>query len=279
MCGFMDVSKIGKSLCNVGLFDEGTAVQSFDGLNSALEYCENELLKTFYLKRDALDRQHRRPPVPKLIGMHSIPLVWFTIDLCIDVPLSHSSNVLEEAFFSSPRRDQLSMVAAATLEEHQESTQQLTWLAHEQPLKLILQTFLGLTEKDEGFWQRSVPFFERRSYAAGTILYSSGDTPDGFYLLETGILIAKYRLAQGTSFSEVILAGSTCGELPFLSSTPRTSTTLAECDSIVWVLDNHKWSAIQNQNPELVQELLIVGLKLTSERMTTITSYMLLTNM
>ena len=174
---------------------------------------------------------------------------------------------LEEPVFNSPRRNQLRTVATTTLEEHQSST---NYGLHDQPLQLILQTFSALSDKDDDFWQTSVSFFEKRSFAAGTVLYNSGDVPDGFYLLERGLLKAKYGLPQGT-FSEVIVAGATCGELPFFSSTLRTSTTIAETDCIAWVLDNEKWSEMQEQKPEVVQELLKIGLKLTSERMDAIT--------
>lgn len=48
---------VGSSLQTVGLFDEDNKVQVFRDMNSALEYSENELLKTFYRRRDALTQQ------------------------------------------------------------------------------------------------------------------------------------------------------------------------------------------------------------------------------
>ena len=47
----------GSSLQNVGLFEDDNKVQAFRDLNFALEYCENELLKTLYRHRDALTEQ------------------------------------------------------------------------------------------------------------------------------------------------------------------------------------------------------------------------------
>lgn len=58
ICGNSMDGDIGRSLCNVGLFDTENReeeVQYFASLNSALEYCENYLLKSFYdRQRDAL---------------------------------------------------------------------------------------------------------------------------------------------------------------------------------------------------------------------------------
>lgn len=46
--------EVGKGLRNVGLWQEGNGVEFFEELNGALEYCENELLRTFYRQHEAL---------------------------------------------------------------------------------------------------------------------------------------------------------------------------------------------------------------------------------
>lgn len=127
-----------------------------------------------------------------------------------------------------------------------------------------------MSDKSEDFWRKSTKYFIRKTYPAGTVIYSSGDSPNGFYILETGILKAKYRLPQGT-FTEVIVAGATCGELPFFSDTDRTATTFAERDSVAWMLSDEMWEELQREQPDIARELLKVGLKLTSERMDAIT--------
>ena len=97
-----------------------------------------------------------------------------------------------------------------------------------------------------------------------------GEAADGFYILESGMLKAKYDLPQG-NYSELIVAGTTCGELPFFSSTVRTSTTHAERDCVTWMLSQEKWTTMQEKHPAISQEMLKVSLKLTSERMDAIT--------
>ena len=178
--------------------------------------------------------------------------------------------------FSSPRRHHLQRVATSTLSE-QESVPLSRWQGYKQPLQLILQTFSTVSDKPEDFWYRTVPFLTRKAYKAGTILYKRGEPPDGFYLLESGILKAEYVQPQG-KFTELIVAGTTCGELPFFSGTSRTSTTTAERDCVVWMLGEEKWQDLQKNQPDIAQELLKISLKLTSERMDAITKYMLLTS-
>lgn len=148
------------------------------------------------------------------------------------------------------------------------------WKNFAQPIRIMLQTFEDVSSQNEDFWHRAAPFFERREYAAGTVLYSRGDVPDGFYLLEEGRFRADYELEQGR-YSEVILPGTTCGELPFFSETDRTGTVAAERDCIAWLLTREQFKGLEEKQPDVARELLKIGLKLTSERMNAITSYVL----
>ena len=141
-----------------------------------------------------------------------------------------------------------------------------------QPLQLMMQTFSTASGKDVDFWRPIVTYFHREEFAEGTTLYLRGDSPRAFYLLESGILRADYKLPQG-KLSELILAGTTCGELPFFSRTSRTSTTTTETACVVWILDEQSWDSVQRDRQDIAQELLKISLKLTSERMDAITRY------
>jgi SulP family sulfate permease len=179
--------------------------------------------------------------------------------------------------FSSPRRGHLNTVATTTLRDHHASRpEHKTWSSYAQPLQLILQTFTPLCSKPESFWKPCAPLFKRQIFPTGHVLYRRGDAADGFFLLESGILRAEYVLPQG-SFSELIVGGTTCGELPFFSESVRTSTTTAERECVVWALGKEDWEKCQAGMPEVARELLLVALKLTSERMESITKYMLVT--
>ncbi|KAM0146914.1 hypothetical protein ACHAQE_010519 [Botrytis cinerea] len=255
---------IGSHLRSVGLgqglvIDDGNEVTLFQDLNSALESCENELLKTLYASQQARANHngttdHLEVPASRSRGKS----------------FSHSFDTQ----FSSPRRNQLFRMATNALEET--TVPDIKYSNFKEPLRLILQTFQGLTNKNEDFWFRVVPFFTRKEYVAGTTLYRRGEPAKGFYLLEEGILRADYELPQGRYF-ESIVAGTTCGELPFFSETDRTATVVAERDCVAWLMDKKDWEDLQEKDKEVAQELLRIGLKLTSERMSAITSYVLTT--
>ncbi|PWY80648.1 sulfate transporter family protein [Aspergillus heteromorphus CBS 117.55] len=245
---------VGRSLQNVGLFEPVNGVEIFEDLNSALEFCENDYLKVFYSHREAL-----------LNGKNKASAF-------LEVPMAQGQSHLGDAVVSSPRQQYLQQAARTTLHENEMAVMApAAWSAMRQPLPLLLQTFQGLTTRNEDFWFRVCTYFVRESYAAGTVLFHEGDVPKGFYLLESGMLRAEYELPQGRYF-EIIVAGRPCGELPFFSETRRTATVKAEQDCVSWCLTTEKWQALRNQDPEIARELLTVSLKLTTERMDSITS-------
>ena len=171
--------------------------------------------------------------------------------------------------YNSPRANHLQEVAISTLRD-QDITPPVRWQDHQQPLQLILQTFSTVSDQADDFWLATPDYFVKREYTAGQKLYEVGDEPDGFFLLESGILKARYQLPQGI-YSELILAGTTCGELPFFSNTSRTATVYAETNCVAWMLDKGRWDELQAKESRVAQELLKISLKLTKERMDTIT--------
>ncbi|KAH9206924.1 sulfate transporter family-domain-containing protein [Leptodontidium sp. 2 PMI_412] len=255
MSGVNADGPLGLSLRAVGLGQDGNQVKLFADLNSALESCENELLKTFYASKDARTS-------------HTAPATHLDVPDQARAP-SHSRDIQ----FSSPRRNQLHQAARNTLDE---SPGESRCMNVEEPLRLILQAFQGLTEKTEDFWFRAIPFFVKKEHLAGTILFHRGELAKGFYLLEDGVLRADYELPQGHYF-ESIVAGTICGELPFFSETDRTATVQAERDCVTWFMDREKWEQLQRADPDVAQEMLRISLKLTCERMSAITSYVLTT--
>lgn len=254
-------SEVGRSLQMVGLFAESEdhdsipAPKLFESLNGALEACENELLIILHERNDMVAQQKEGQAQS------------------MDIPTgagAASPSAATDMSVGSPRRNFLVQAATTTLSESR-TPDVSRWKNFKQPLPLILQTFQGLTDKNEDFWFRAVSYFERCEYPKGKVLYSRGDEPDGFYLLQQGILRAEYELDQG-SYHESIVAGTTCGELPFFSETNRTSTVVTEMDCVAWLLTPEKWRELQAKDQAVAAELLKVGMKLSAERMNAITS-------
>lgn len=256
-------SELGRSLRAVGLVEDGLEVRFLPDLNSALEGCENELLKIFYARQD-VRASHTTAPT----------------STTLEVPdgknntLSPSSAGVD-VLGSSPRRTRLHEAAKKSLNQV-DAAQPPRWQSFKEPLRLILQIFQDLSDRNEDFWFRAAGYFTRREYAAGTVLFRRGEPAEAFYLVEGGILRAEYDLPQGW-LCESVVAGTTCGELPFFSETDRTATAVVERDCVVWMIDKQSWGRLQKEDPDVAQELLRISLKLTTERMSVITSYVLTT--
>jgi sulfate permease, SulP family len=246
-------SSVGSDLRAVGLGSDGINVKFMPDLNSALESCENEQLKTFYARQEAL-RVTRPSPSKNL-----------------DVPSNGSISQPFDFLSQSPRRHHLHEAARNVLTQ-QEIRRATRWQSISEPLRLMLQVFHNVSNKNEDFWFRAKPYFARREFAAGTVLYHRGEEANGFFLLERGELNAEYETPQGR-LSEPIVQGTTCGELPFFSETTRTATVRAVKDCVAWVMNSESWHRLQEEEKDVAQELLRVSLKLTTERMNAMTNY------
>ncbi|RCI15425.1 hypothetical protein L249_3462 [Ophiocordyceps polyrhachis-furcata BCC 54312] len=250
-------SQLGRDLRAVGLGMDDIEVLMLPTLNSALESCENELLKTLYA------------------GQHELNVKRKTATANLDVPAGPATPAASpfDPHLSSPRRNHLACAARETLTSAEVERPQ-RWQSFKEPLRLMLQVFQGLSDKNEDFWFPARSYFKRQEYVAGTVLFRRGEAANGFYLVESGILRAEYDLPQGWLY-ESIVAGTTCGELPFFSETERTATVQVDRDCVVWVMDREGWLKLQEDKPEVARELLKMSLKLTSERMSAVTSHIL----
>lgn len=265
MSGLEINGEIGKSLRSVGLFAEND-VEIFESLNAALEFCENELLKAFYRRQELLNQRHG----PRIAATKHLEVPQPKPDIASSFPT--------ETMFSSPRYNHLQHVASKTLNDATVSSAATPtrWSNFQQPLPLLLQLFETLSDRSEDFWWPITSYFHRQEYPRGTTLYHRGDPADAFLLLEDGILRADYDLPQGR-YSELIVAGRPCGELPFFSRTERTASVIAEKDCVVWMLGhgNEGWEGLRREQPEVAMELLEMVVKLNKERMDAITRYIL----
>jgi SulP family sulfate permease len=317
-----DSKEIIKSLRSVGLFNNeeyGAAnreeesatthyedeswsfVRLFPNLNSALEWSENQFLKTYFKtcqlavvtatggsSGESSRTVSGADAVTKLEGL--------TI---ADLGLPDSGHGLELA--TTPRLSVLHKSAARRARE--ESQQRLLEVVESdasscdstgllpEPVPLFLQTFQDIATpahaRNIRFWTHVGSFFRRQVVPRGTVLYHSGGAATGFYVVESGMLRAEYRLAQGELY-ESISAGTTCGELPFFSETLRTATVAAAVGSVVWALDREDWERLRAWQPEeddaaalpsgreMAQEIYELALRLTVERFTSVMGYVMI---
>ncbi len=257
LCGVAMGSEVGRGLRSVDMWeDPDRGVHVYEDLNSALESCENHFLTSYLIHRNKSPMRTESSP-----------------NLDLQPP---ATDFETHGSFSavSPRKEGLWRAVNFTAQEERVGAK---WQNFKQPLPLLMHIFHELSGRNEDFWYILCPFLQREELAVDQILCHRGDEANGFYLLESGILKAEYAYDQG-NFSETIIAGTTCGELPFFSETPRTAKILVERDCVVWTLDKASWLRLHetDQGRVVGAELLRVALVLTSERIDAITGYVLM---
>ncbi|KAK9448573.1 sulfate transporter family-domain-containing protein [Limtongia smithiae] len=288
---------VAHSLQSVGAWsslDDGSVnVGVFEDLNSALEWCEDELLAVYYDVRDhqtaklvqsAIDQDIQQQKPAGIVRAFKFGSFSQDPEFEVGSPRqafvhTTSSNLM----LTDPTFEPLSSILQSAPHPVEQSAQSLPCQQQikEQPLLLILQIFQDLSSKPATFWKPLCTYFLREEHKAGTCLYRRSQSANGFYLVESGILKAEYDYEQG-HFAETIVAGTTAGELPFFSNTSRTSNMTIERDAVVWKLSNASWqnflqasSIDQKIRQDIAIELLQVVLKLTAERFSAITAYVL----
>ncbi|KAK0533730.1 hypothetical protein OC834_000825 [Tilletia horrida] len=121
-----------------------------------------------------------------------------------------------------------------------------------QPLPLLMLTFKAYAQEDLGpdFFANLAPYFSKVHISKGQRLWERGDEPDGLYLIEKGILKARYDFPQEDfEINEAMLAGTIAGELSFLSGQIRNTSVHAELDCVLWKLDGVNLDRMQAERP------------------------------
>ena len=140
-----------------------------------------------------------------------------------------------------------------------------------------MATFSGYADPDtpDDLYNVLGPYFERVVVPRGQVLWCNGDEPDGLYLIESGILKAKYDFVQENfDLSESMLAGTIAGELTFLSGQKRNTSVHAEVDSVAWRLDAGSLSKLEKEQPEVFSTFYKLLLRVTGDEQDALMSYL-----
>jgi SulP family sulfate permease len=89
---------------------------------------------------------------------------------------------------------------------------------------------------------------------AGEVLWRQGDPPDGLYVIESGVLRARYTFAdRADCMEESMVGGTLAGELSALADLPRNATVMVEQNSVLWKLSSEYKRKLEQENPELAR--------------------------
>ncbi len=115
-----------------------------------------------------------------------------------------------------------------------------------------IEIFRDLTED-----QRSIfdTIFKYQFFKERTTIYSEGDKDSSLYIIKDGKVSVSFYLDVNTGnirpIVQTVYKNGMLGELEFIDQRPRTSTAIAEKDSILIKIDREAFWEIINKNTDI----------------------------
>ncbi|KZT66913.1 hypothetical protein DAEQUDRAFT_674125 [Daedalea quercina L-15889] len=235
-CGFSLESNVGRSLRNVDLL-EMEGVELFATFNDALEWTENVYLRTWFSSQKTETR--------------AVVLPGRQV----------SSLAFEEAVAATPRNMELIEAGWRTI-ARDHSPPDADVADAPEPYNTLVKVFSAYGRVDRDEFAPLTGYLERVCPAEGTVLWQQGDDPDGFYIVEAGVLRATYQFGEHTRpTQESMVPGTLAGELSALSGLPRNATCIVERQAIVWKLSIANLRRLEEEEPKLAREFTRLVLK------------------
>lgn len=258
-------------LRDAGLWDgkeDDKRIQLFSDLNSSLEWCENNFLRTY----SAYNNKHK-PLVPTL--RREVPKNSSQKSKNMSISKGAMSSFIGgSSLVGSPRHVQIVKAAKKITTEDFAMTK---FHRGQPPLPLIMTVFQGLSNKDEKFWSRLCPFLHKDFFSAGTKLYSSNGTTTEpqFFMVESGLIKLVYEYDFTKQLNVSILPLTAFGDLCQNQHRIICNYT-ADVDTVVWKLTNIE--KLRAQDRELYAELRDVEMQLLDERFAALTSNLIVSS-
>ncbi|AAS53675.2 AFR304Wp [Eremothecium gossypii ATCC 10895] len=238
-----ECDKIYTIFSKIGLLQD---VELFQDLNSALEWCENELLCEY---RSLLSRAHRvkvRRRSKDIVPKAQIPLE------------------------NTPRNAQIMTAAQAVYSGEQQLNKTLSKYKASHPalalLLVALKTYRSghayKETKEIRLWKHLCPYFVRKSFSPQTSISDEGDM---FFVVESGLLKITYMLPQG-SLQEAIASKTCYGNISGPGSLSYSSVVRTETECVLWMIDAPGLQKLQEENLPLYTELLVVYISVIQHR-------------
>ncbi|KAF9466835.1 sulfate transporter family-domain-containing protein [Collybia nuda] len=229
-CGLDAESPVGQALESVRVLDSD-GVELFATFNDAMEWTENAYLRA-----------------------------WFTSQKCeatstaLELPGRQDGNDAIGSFTSSPRRSYMHDVGNRTIANDPEHPCE--------PYNTLVKAFSSYGELDPDLFRPIGQYLEKISFAVGSVLWEQDESPDGVYIVQSGVLRATYQFADYTQcVEESMVPGTVAGELSALSGLPRNATVIVERDATVWRLSMEDLERLETEQPKLAKSLLHLLLK------------------
>lgn len=250
-------------------------IQMFNNLNSALEWCENLFLKNY---KDLI-LQNKGVTISKEIKKKS-PINLYNNNT------NNGNNGDSSPIFGSPRYVQF-MHAARKYNQNEQFQQdmimnkltdkdnyrKLSTSSLKHPLFIIMQIMQGLSDKsDDKFWSKLLPYLTKTMYKGGDVIYDKNANQPCLYFFESGLI--DYKVGFNNlkfTINSSALPLTMFGDI-IVTNSDRTINYKANTNCIIWILDSNCIIKLKAENRDLYEELLVVSIRIATQRFESITS-------
>lgn len=273
LCGLRMESDVAYALRSVDLWtDTAAQIDVFASLNEALEWTESEC----YAKHSYTDEYLRSLYSSNLSAGQALSKASLSGSSALRMPETFRKPTIDfdRAWQGSPRFERLHRAAESAAQHY--DTPALSTDDHSRLYSLIVST-LGPYAEDESepVFRAMAPLLQELHLMKGTVLWDLGDKPDALFIIESGILKARYVFQQDNyELNEAMLAGTVAGEFTFLSQQTRNTTVTAEVDAKVWRIDVESLQRIAAEDVDVYARLNQILLRVAADEQNCIMSYL-----
>jgi len=235
-------------LNRVGLLSDADNVEGnnyfkyFNKYDSAIEWCENQLLETQY-----------NPPKREYL----LKIVEDNVSKIILNCYNYMSNVIKTSSMTMTNNSSNPSV-------NEKEYKSVNINDYDQPMKLFIQTFLNTNiEVNIEVFNKITKYFKSCEYNEKVVLWDKNKsvTENVIYIIESGEVLLYSEKESTNPIDKEILIGtfipySVTGDLEFFSRTLHHSKLVVQPNSKLWFIDYPNYDALCRENPDIALQLI-----------------------
>lgn len=132
--------------------------------------------------------------------------------------------------------------------KHAEPTQQIS----EMERVIVLKNTQLFAQTPENVLSSIAPIMNEVTYSDGQEIFAKGDLGDSMYIIYTG----QVGIYDGPKQLALFDKGEIFGELALLDTEPRSATTVAETDTLVFRIDQEDFFELMEERDEILRNVL-----------------------
>ncbi|QRR00396.1 cyclic nucleotide-binding domain-containing protein [Dyadobacter sandarakinus] len=151
--------------------------------------------------------------------------------------------------------------------KHEDTTQQIS----EMERVIVLKNTRLFSQTPENVLSSIAPIMREVSYTEGQQIFAKGDLGDSMYIIYAG----QVGIYDGSRQLALFDKGEIFGELALLDTEPRSATTLAETDILVFRIDQEDFFELMEERDEILRNVLRIlcqRIRVQNEKMRLLTA-------